>query len=68
MGNTKRLYHRVDEWARNLSRIGYAGLVGVVSVVSVLLVGALFGDSTIIEALTTGFTLAILFYAFNPNQ
>lgn len=68
MSTTKQLYHRVDEWARNLSRLRYATLVGVISLSSYLLVGALLGESVTIEAFTMGLTLAILFYAFNPNQ
>lgn len=68
MDTTTQLYHRLDEWARGLSRLRYAALIGVISASSVLLVGTLVGGSTTIEAITMGLTLAILFYAFDPNH
>ena len=68
MGGVKRLYNRVDEWTRNLSRLHYAAFVGAVSALSYLLVGTLFGGSVTIEAFAMGLTLAFMFYAFNPNQ
>ena len=68
MSELRKLYRRVDEWARNLSRIKYAVCVGVISTLSYSLVGTLFDDSVTIEAVTMGLTLAVLFYAFNPNH
>lgn len=68
MSSMKQLYRRLDEWARDLSRIGYAVFVGVVSVSSYLLVGTILGESVTVEAFTMGLTLATLFYVFNPNQ
>ncbi|WP_313694044.1 hypothetical protein [Halorarum halobium] len=68
MSATKRLYRRFDEWARNRSRLGYAAFVGLVSASSYLLVGTLLGGSVILEAVTMGLTLALLFFAFDPNE
>lgn len=64
----KRLYHRFDGWARDLSRARYAAFVGAVSTVSYLSVGTLVGESVLIEALAMGVTLGVLFYAFDPNH
>ncbi len=68
MNNTRQLYHRFDEWARNLSRMRYAAFIGAVSASSYMLVGVLFGENVTLKAFTMGFTMAILFYASNPNQ
>jgi len=67
MSQTKRLYNRLDGWARNLSRIRYAAFVGVVSFSCYLFGGALLGKSNIFGAFGIGFTLAALHFAFNPN-
>jgi hypothetical protein len=68
MSSIKQLYQRFDAWARGLSRIGYAAFAGVGSALSYLLVGVLFGESVAIEAVVMGFTMAIMFYLFNPNK
>ena len=67
MAGPRQLYHRLDDWARGLSRLRYALLAGVVVTASVLSVGVLLDTSTTVQAATMGVTMAALYYAFDVN-
>jgi hypothetical protein len=70
MVSPRRLYRRLDEWARNRSRASYAVLVGVTSGLTFLGVSALFGDAMIAGAAASGGTMILLQYVFvsNPSE
>ena len=67
MTGPRKLYRRLDDWARGLSRLRYALLTGAVVTASVLSVGVLLDTSTTVQAVTMGVTMAALYYAFDAN-
>ncbi|MEZ3165434.1 hypothetical protein ABNG03_16070 [Halorubrum sp. RMP-47] len=67
MASPRQLYRRADDWARGLSRVRYALLTGAVVTASVLAVGVLLDTSTMVQAVTMGITMAVLYYAFDVN-
>ncbi|RLM75968.1 hypothetical protein [Halorubrum sp. Atlit-26R] len=67
MTGPRKLYRRLDDWARGLSRLRYALLTGVVVTASVLSVGVLLDATTTVQAVTMGVTMAALYYAFDMN-
>ena len=67
MTGPRKLYRRLDDWARGLSRLRYALLTGVVVTASVLSVGVLLDATTTVQAVTMGVTMAALYYAFDVN-
>jgi len=68
MSDTRQLYHRLDRWVRNLSRIQYAILGGVTSALSVLAIGFLLSDSVIFGDISMVLPMTVVYYAWNPNQ
>jgi hypothetical protein len=64
----RRLYDRLDGWARDLSRGRYAAFVGAVSFSCYVGVGTLLGEPNFPGAFGTGITLAVLFFAFDAND
>ena len=67
MATPRQLFRRADDWARGLSRLRYALFTGVIVTASVLAVGVIFDDSTTVQAVTMGITMALLYYAFDVN-
>ncbi|TKX71662.1 MULTISPECIES: hypothetical protein [Halorubrum] len=67
MAGPRELSRRLDDWVRGLSRLRYALLTGVIVTASVLAVGVIFDDSTTVQAVTMGVTMAVLYYAFDVN-
>ena len=67
MDGPRRLYRRLDDWARGLSRLRYALLAGVLVAVSVLAVGVVLRESTTVYAAAMGVTMALLYYAADVN-
>jgi hypothetical protein len=68
MSDIRHQYHRLDGWVRGLSRIQHAVLVGLTSALSVLGIGTLMSDSVTFEAVAMGLSMAVVYYAWNPNQ
>lgn len=72
MHTAKRLYNRVDKWARGLSRGRYAALLGATAAAGILGVGLLLGgDILLVRALTMAlvmFGLEYTFGAFRPSE
>jgi len=65
----RRLFKQVDQWARGLSRARYAGLLGASAAFGVLIVGLLLSEEWyIVQALTMGFVMLALEYAFGKFQ
>jgi hypothetical protein len=59
------LYQRVDERLKSWSRTKYAVAMGLVAFVTYLGVGALLGDSVLIQAVAMGLTLGAFYYFTN---
>ncbi|KTG18021.1 hypothetical protein AUR66_18400 [Haloferax profundi] len=59
------LYRRIDEWLRSLPRVKYAVIMGIVAFVTYLGVGALLGESVLIQAVAMGLTLGAFYYFTN---
>jgi|APHM01.1.fsa_nt_gi hypothetical protein len=57
---------RFEEWAQAKSRSGSALLVGVASTVGLLVVGPLFNDIGILNAVSLGIMMTVVYYAFDP--
>ncbi len=68
MSKLRRLYDRLDGWARGLSRSRYAVFVGSVSFFCYVGVGTLLGEPNFPGAFGMGTTLAVLFFAFDANE
>jgi hypothetical protein len=68
MSKLKDLYRRLDDWALGLSRRNYAVFIGVIATLSSGLVSLALGELKIIQPLTLGLTLGILFYIFDANN
>jgi hypothetical protein len=72
MATVRRLYHRTDRWAKNLSRTRYAALLGVSSAVGILVIGLLISrDVFLLRALTMGtvmFALEAVFGRFQATE
>ena len=67
MAGPRQLYRRADDWARGLSRFRYALVAGVIVTTTLLSVGVLLDITTTVQAVTMGVTMAVLYYAFDPN-
>ncbi len=68
MSTARRLYRRLDEWIRGLSRIQYASLAGITSAIVLFVFGTLVGESLSFEAVAMGISMAVGYYAFNPDH
>ena len=68
VNGVKRLYGRLDGWARGLSRTRYALFVGVVASSGYLLAGALLGGADLFGAFGMGVAFTALNFAFDPND
>ena len=68
MVDVRRLYGRLDQWTRNLSRIQYAAFAGITSFVTYLGAGVFFGELPIFGAIVTSLTLGAVFYVMRPRQ
>ena len=69
MISIRRLFNRVDQWARNLSRAQYAVFLGASAAIGVLIVGLLLSEELyVIQAFTMGVVLLVLEYAFGKFQ
>ncbi|WP_458207318.1 hypothetical protein [Haladaptatus sp. NG-SE-30] len=68
MSTARRLYHRLDEWVRSLSRIQYAFLAGITSAMALFVFGTLVAEHLTFEAVALGISIAIAYYAFNPDN
>ena len=66
MSRPRRLYRRLDDWARALSRAQYALLAGLVTGACVYAVG-LFGESTTFSAVAMAVTITVVYYVWDPN-
>ncbi|WP_273740954.1 hypothetical protein [Natrinema soli] len=63
---TPQFYIRLEEWAQAMSRSGFALLVGVGSAVGLLVVSPIFNDIGILNAVSLGIMMAVVYYAFDP--
>lgn len=68
MVDVRRLYGRLDQWTRNLSRVQYAACAGITSFVSYLGVGVLLGELPAFSAVAMGLAFAVMFYVMYPRQ
>jgi len=68
MGTDKRLYNRIDAWARSLSRGRYAVLTGVFTGITVFVFGLLLGDWLLFQAALMSLTMTVVYYVFDPNN
>lgn len=68
MDTLRGLYRRLDSRVRGLSRVSYALLVGVVSAVAVFAVRLLLPGDGRFGAVTMGITMAVVYYALDPNN
>lgn len=69
MATVRRLYRRVDQWARDLSQPRYAVLLGASSAIGVLTIGLLISeDVLLVQALTIGVVMFTLEAAFGKFQ
>ena len=65
----RRLYNRVDEWLRGLSRVPYAFFLGTSAGAGVLLVGLLLGKEFVfVEAITMALVMFGLECVFGLHQ
>jgi len=67
MSDARRLYRRLDDWARTLSRGQYALAVGLVSGACVYAVG-LFGGPTTFSAVAMAVAMTVVYYVMDPNN
>ena len=67
MSRLPRLYRRLDERVRNLSRRNNALLMLLTTSLVYFSVGAVFGDASAAGALAMGLTMGVLYYAFDPR-
>ena len=67
MSRLPRLYRRLDERVRNLSRRNNALLMVLTSSLAYFSVGVVFGDASVAGALAMGLTMGGLHYAFDPR-
>ena len=68
MDSLRQLYSRLDNRVRGLSRVSYALLVGLVSAVGVFVVRSLISGDGSFGAVTMGLSMAVVYYAFDPNN
>lgn len=68
MGRITSAYRRSDQWLRSLSQRRYAAFIGMAGIFGVLVVGLLFGDFLIVEALTMGLVTFGLEAVFGLHQ
>ncbi len=66
MMEAPQFYIRFEEWAQAKSRSGFALLVGVGSAVGLLVVSPLFNDIGILNAVSLGIMMTVVYYAFDP--
>ncbi|POG54152.1 hypothetical protein [Haloferax marisrubri] len=65
----KKFYNRVDDWARDLSRVRYAALLGASTAIGVLIVGLLLGQEFyLVQAVTMGVVMFALEFAYGKFQ
>jgi len=68
MDTLRGLYRRLDNRVRGLSRVSYALLVGFVSAVGVFAVRLLLPGDGSFGPVVMGITMAVVYYAFDPNN
>lgn len=68
MGSLRGLYQQLDDQVRGLSRGSYALLVGFVSAGGVFAVRLLLPGDGSFGPVVMGITMAIIYYAFDPNN
>jgi cbb3-type cytochrome oxidase subunit 3 len=68
MDSLRGLYQQLDNRVRDLSRVSYALLIGFVSAVGVFTVRLLLPGDGGIGPVLMGVTMAVVYYAFNPNN
>jgi len=68
MGTLRGLYRQLDDRVRGLSRGSYALLVGLVSAVGVFAVRLLLPGDGSFGPVMMGITMAVVYYAFDPNN
>ena len=67
MDTLRGLYRQLDNRVRDLSRVSYALLVGFVSAVGVFSVRLLLPGEGSFGPIAMGITMAVVYYAFDPN-
>jgi len=60
------MYRRFEEWAEDLSRGKYAILVGILSMLVALVIGRIYPEITLYDAVITGFSMMAVYYFFYP--
>lgn len=68
MDSLRSLYRQLDTRVRDLSRISYALLVGFASAVGVFAVRLLLPSDGSFGPVVMGITMAVVYYAFDPND
>jgi cbb3-type cytochrome oxidase subunit 3 len=68
MDTLRQLYRRLDDRARDLSRVSYALLVGLVSAAGVFAIRLLLPGDGSFGPVAMGFSMAVVYYAFDPNS
>ena len=68
MDTLRGLYRRLDNRVRGLSRVSYALLVGLVSAMGVFAVRLLLPGDGSFGPVVMGITMAVVYYAFDPNN
>ena len=68
MDTLRGMYRRLDDRVRSLSRVSYALLVGLVSAVGVFAVRLLLPGDGSFGPVVMGITMAIVYYAIDPNN
>lgn len=68
MGTLRDMYRQLDTRVRSLSRVSYALLVGFVSALGVFAVRLLLPGDGSFGPVAMGVSMAVVYYAFNPNN
>lgn len=68
MDTLRRLYCRLDNQVRDLSRVSYDLLIGLVSAVGVFVVRSLLPGDGSFGSIAMGVSVAVVYYAFDPNN
>jgi len=68
MESLRQLYRRLDNRVRGLSRVSYALLIGLVSALGVFAVRSLMTGDGSFGPVAMGISMAVVYYAFDPNS
>ena len=67
MSTARRLYGRVEEWARNLSRLKYALVVGLTTAIGILVISSALREARLFDAVLMGITMTTVYYVLDPQ-